>query len=131
IAIVHDLAESMVGDITPHDGVTKEDKFAMEKRAMDSIVELLEHSEQAQEMRSLWLEYEQSETREAQFVHDLDKCEMIIQALEYEKSNSKRLDQFFDSTRGVFKHPQIQGLVQELYQRREQYFSQESDGADS
>ena len=30
MALVHDLAESMVGDITPHDGVTKEDKYHRE-----------------------------------------------------------------------------------------------------
>ena len=30
MALVHDLAESMVGDITPHDGVSKEDKYQRE-----------------------------------------------------------------------------------------------------
>ncbi len=30
MALVHDLAESLVGDITPHDGVSKEDKYSME-----------------------------------------------------------------------------------------------------
>ena len=30
MALVHDLAESMVGDITPHDGVTKEEKYQRE-----------------------------------------------------------------------------------------------------
>lgn len=31
IALVHDLAEAIVGDITPHDGVKKEDKRALEE----------------------------------------------------------------------------------------------------
>ena len=31
MAIVHDLAESIVGDITPLDGVSKEDKYKREK----------------------------------------------------------------------------------------------------
>jgi putative hydrolase of HD superfamily len=31
MAIVHDLAEAVVGDITPHAGVSKEDKFNREK----------------------------------------------------------------------------------------------------
>lgn len=31
MAIVHDLAESLVGDITPHDGVAEADKHRMEK----------------------------------------------------------------------------------------------------
>ena len=31
MALVHDLAESVVGDITPFQGVSKEEKFAKEK----------------------------------------------------------------------------------------------------
>lgn len=30
ICLVHDLAEAVVGDITPYDGVSKEDKKKME-----------------------------------------------------------------------------------------------------
>lgn len=30
MALVHDLAESLIGDITPHDGVSKEEKFRKE-----------------------------------------------------------------------------------------------------
>lgn len=30
IALVHDLAESLVGDITPYDGITKEQKHKLE-----------------------------------------------------------------------------------------------------
>lgn len=31
ICMVHDLAESLVGDITPYDGVSKEDKRKLEE----------------------------------------------------------------------------------------------------
>lgn len=34
LAMVHDLAESIVGDITPNDGVSKEDKFKREEVSM-------------------------------------------------------------------------------------------------
>jgi putative hydrolase of HD superfamily len=39
----------------------------------------------AQEITSLWQEYEDAATPEALLVKDLDKFEMIVQALEYEK----------------------------------------------
>jgi putative hydrolase of HD superfamily len=39
----------------------------------------------AQEIVGLWQEYEDAQTPEALFVKDLDKFEMIVQALEYEK----------------------------------------------
>jgi putative hydrolases of HD superfamily len=31
VCMVHDLAEAIIGDITPHDGVSLEDKHAMEE----------------------------------------------------------------------------------------------------
>lgn len=42
LALVHDLAESLVGDITPFCGVSKEEKRAMEFKAMEDICKLIE-----------------------------------------------------------------------------------------
>ncbi|KAJ2443861.1 hypothetical protein GGF42_006496 [Coemansia sp. RSA 2424] len=118
MAIVHDLAEALVGDITPFDGVAKEKKRELERAGMQQIVDTLGNSVQAKEIEALWLEYEDDMTAEAHLVHDLDKCEMIQQALEYEKSDSTQLDSFFESTRGIFRHPQVQAWVEEIYRRR-------------
>lgn len=41
LALVHDLAESIVGDITPYCGVSKEDKKQREMNAMREIAELI------------------------------------------------------------------------------------------
>ncbi|KAI8378984.1 HD domain-containing protein [Blakeslea trispora] len=120
MAIVHDLAEAVVGDITPHAGVSKEDKFKMERDAMDSFKASLGHTETANEIVDLWQEYEDASTPEALFVKDLDKFEMIVQALEYEKSDKKKLQGFFDSTRGKFQHPTVRDWAEALYKEREQ-----------
>ncbi|KAJ2448036.1 hypothetical protein EV183_005620, partial [Coemansia sp. RSA 2336] len=92
MALVHDLAEALVGDITPFDGIDKQEKAVRERQAMREIVHTLGNSEVAQEMESLWLEYEHDTSEEAHLVHDLDKCEMIQQAMEYEVSDRKQLD---------------------------------------
>ena len=42
LALVHDLAESLVGDITPFCGITKEEKKNMELKAMEDICKLIE-----------------------------------------------------------------------------------------
>lgn len=42
LALVHDLAESLVGDITPFCGISKDDKKAMELKAMEDICKLIE-----------------------------------------------------------------------------------------
>lgn len=46
---------------------------------------LLGDTAMAREIVSLWQEYEDAQTPEALLVKDLDKFEMIIQALEYEQ----------------------------------------------
>ncbi|KAF8948181.1 HD domain-containing protein 2 [Haplosporangium gracile] len=122
MAIVHDLAESLVGDITPYDGVTIEDKHTQERNAMHHLChELLGWNAQAQEISGLWAEYEAATTPEALLVKDFDKFEMIMQALEYEKSEDVTLEDFFAGTRGKFKHPMVTGWVDELEAERAQH----------
>eukprot|EP00128_Syssomonas_multiformis_P001169 Colp12_sorted_trinity150504_noHs@8867 len=121
IALVHDLAESVVGDITPHCGVSEDDKHAREEAAMRHIRDdLLEGSAVGHEMYDLWMEYEKQETKESNFVKDLDKFEMIVQAFEYEKAQNRpgELAQFFNSTQGKFKHPLVKQWVADLVARR-------------
>lgn len=55
------------------------------KTAMDGFRESLGNTDTANEIVDLWHEYEDAKTPEALFVKDLDKFEMIVQALEYEK----------------------------------------------
>jgi putative hydrolase of HD superfamily len=102
IAVVHDLAEALVGDIAPGQGVDKATKQRLEDDAMNTIVGHLnaENSALGQHVRALWLEYESAQTAEALFVKDMDKLEMILQAREYERAFGVDLQDFFDGTRG-------------------------------
>jgi putative hydrolases of HD superfamily len=87
VALVHDLAEALAGDITPLDGVTDIDKAELELRSLKTMLATLgaEHSASAELILSSYLEYEQGKTREALVVKDFDKFEMILQADEYER----------------------------------------------
>ncbi|XP_027916459.1 HD domain-containing protein 2 isoform X2 [Vigna unguiculata] len=84
LAIVHDIAEAIVGDITPMDGVSKQEKSHLEQTALDHMCKVLGGGSAATEITELWMEYESNTSLEAKFVKDLDKVEMILQALEYE-----------------------------------------------
>ncbi|ETV98813.1 hypothetical protein H310_08318 [Aphanomyces invadans] len=119
MAIVHDLAESYVGDITPHDGVSNAEKHRLELNAINEICHKLGHSQAALEIKELWHEYEDAATDEAKLVKDIDKFEMILQADEYETAQDNlHLDQFFTSTDGKFQTPLVQSWVQELSAQR-------------
>lgn len=41
MALIHDLAECIVGDITPHCGVPPDEKHRLEDEAMEDICKLL------------------------------------------------------------------------------------------
>ena len=90
MALIHDMAESLVGDITPVDPVSKEEKSRRESETMDYIcTNLLGNFNgglNGKDIRHIWQEYEDSETPESLFVHDVDKMELLLQMLEYERS---------------------------------------------
>ena len=90
ICIVHDLPESIVGDITPYDGVSKEEKKIMESSAMKNI---------APEFFELWKEYEDQSSEEARFVKRMDKLDMSVQAMIYKKQLEMDSEAFIQSAK--------------------------------
>ncbi|KAM3705738.1 hypothetical protein ACJW31_03G102100 [Castanea mollissima] len=118
IAIVHDIAEAIVGDITPSDGVPKEEKSRMEQAALSEMCKVLGGGMRAEEIEELWQEYENNSSLEANLVKDFDKVELILQALEYETQHGKVLDEFFISTAGKFQTEIGKSWAAEIISRR-------------
>lgn len=122
IAVVHDLAEAVVGDITPHDGVSKEEKRRLESGAIEGMRHKLDAGQcgtAGDEVAKLWLEYEEGSTPEARLVKDLDKVEMAIQALEYQNENRDiDLANFQASAEGAVKTDAGRTLVAAVAARR-------------
>ncbi|GAC95466.1 hypothetical protein PHSY_003042 [Pseudozyma hubeiensis SY62] len=86
LAVVHDLAEAEVGDLTPLDGVDKHEKMRREKEAIQYFVhDLLGSSAAGLRIEALWEEYEARKTKESKLVKDLDRFELGLQAIEYEQ----------------------------------------------
>ncbi|KAI9573845.1 HD domain-containing protein [Boletus coccyginus] len=111
MCVVHDLAEAQVGDITPREGIPKEEKRRLEEEAMHNFVhDMLHASPAALRIEALWNEYEQGTTAEAKFVKDLDRLEMALQAREYEKAHKRDrrdLQCFFDSSLPYLRHRDV------------------------
>lgn len=128
MALVHDMAESLVGDITPVDGVPVPEKHRREAVTMDFLTEsLLGQStglfKQGEEIREIWQEYEASKTLEAVFVHDVDKIELLLQMIEYERSNKGKVD--LSEFLCVAKRIQLQEVKvwwDEILQERNEYW---------
>lgn len=81
MAIIHDLAEAEAGDVPVFDYATEvglRNRFAVESAALDTILAQVPR-EVRDELRSLWLEFEDQSTFGAKVVRALDKLEVQIQ----------------------------------------------------
>ncbi|CAO1628798.1 unnamed protein product [Jaminaea pallidilutea] len=128
LALVHDLAEAEVGDLTPLDGVSKEEKTRREAEALSYLVhDLLGSSPAALRIEALWKEYEERETLESKLVKDLDRFELILQATEYERRYDIVDLQPFFSCAGDIRHPRIRKWTVELAKERQEMWGQRGE----
>lgn len=119
MALIHDLAECIVGDITPHCGVSPDEKHRREDAAMEMICKLL--GNKGPMILDMFREYEKQESPEAKYVKDLDRLDLIMQAYEYEKRDNVPgvLEEFFVANNGKIKHPFINKMASEITAQRE------------
>ncbi|ONH71242.1 HD domain-containing protein 2 [Pichia kudriavzevii] len=125
MALVHDIAETLVGDIVPNDAHI--DKFEKSKREYKAILYLCDiiskyNQQSANEIKELWIDYECQRNIESTIVKDIDKFELLIQTFEYERMHKRRMDEFY-SCKKVIKNPEIQKMADELFQQREKFLS--------
>ena len=78
---IHETGETLIGDITPHDGMSKEQKKMIEEQAMEDALGNLENKTQ---MLETLLDFDNRETKEAQFAHLIDKLDPVIQCKIYQ-----------------------------------------------
>jgi putative hydrolase of HD superfamily len=95
--VLHDLAESAVGDYMPGEVSTRQ-KQQEEDGAMKKILACLPAKVRA-DYSKIWREYLRGKTEEARFVHRIDKLEMAIQADRYARDGHAKelLAQFFET----------------------------------
>ncbi|MHA1379951.1 MAG: HD domain-containing protein [Candidatus Helarchaeota archaeon] len=115
MSLIHDFPEIFAGDITPFEK-TREEKYEIELQAMKKICSIIKNSD---EYFDLWLEFEEGKSNEARFLKQLDKIEMLFQALEYETDNEPyKLDKFWRSTEQKISDPYLIKLLNALEKLR-------------
>ena len=93
IAVVHDLAESMVTDL-PKRATQLLGKAVKHQAEADAMAQLTQDVPDA-EIFDLWREYSDCSTPEGRLVNDADKLEMVHQALMYERAGNQNLGEFW------------------------------------
>lgn len=123
------MAESLVGDITPVDGVSKTEKSRRETETMDYLCKDLLGSYgggiAAKGMREVWQEYEDGVTEESKFVHDVDKMELLLQMLEYERAHEGKIElgEFCWVAKRIVL-PEVQAWADELLTERKVFWAE-------
>ena len=115
ISLLHDLVEAVTGDFTPEE-ISKEKKFELENKEMEKILSKLPDNLN-EEYSSLWSEFQNQKSKEAIFVHELDKLEMIFQAKKYldDGISEEKINPFIDSAKKQIKNEKFKELISDLF----------------
>ena len=118
MALVHDLPEIITGDIAMRGDKRDQAVSDAEKARLEMAAAKKLFAKQP-EMLALWKEYEGNKTPEAKLVHDLDKVEMVLQALDYTKARRAPLglDEFFETSGKRMQTPKGKELWGEIRRR--------------
>ena len=132
MALVHDMAESIVGDITPVDGVPRTEKIRRERASMDYLSHTLlgnvADGEEGRRLKEIWEEYEAGKSLEAIFVKDIDRMELICTAVEVEHTHEGKVD-LGEFTWGA-QHivlPEVKQWCDELLEKRKRFWDSVTD----
>ncbi len=82
--VLHELEEILIGDITPYDNISKEEKLKIGKEAVSKILDNLVKKE---EYEKLLDEFNEHKTNESKFAYECDKLEASLQAKLYDNEN--------------------------------------------
>jgi 5'-deoxynucleotidase YfbR-like HD superfamily hydrolase len=111
MALLHDLAESIIGDIIP-DNIAKNEKVRKENIAMKQILKNLPNKI-AEPYFEIWIEYQKNSSQESRLLHDIDKLEMAFQAKFYQNKgiSKEKLQTFFNTAKKEIKSKNLRNIL--------------------
>ena len=113
MTLLHDLAESITGDLTP-EKASKINKNNLEENTMKSILQELPDS-LSKEYFEIWKEYLDKSSDESLLVHEIDKFEMAIQSIKYSNdTNEKLIQEFLNSSVPHITNPKLKEILNNM-----------------
>jgi len=114
MALLHDLAESIIGDITPNHIINNE-KVTKENQAIKKILENLP-SKITRSYFEIWDEYQNNSSQESKLLHDIDKLEMAFQAKFYQEKGipKEKLVSFYATAKKEIKNKNLRDMLSNI-----------------
>lgn len=113
MAMIHELGEIYGNDMTPHDNVSKEEKYRIERESVMNVLAGFGNTEWGGHLQ-LWEEHEKGETPEAKWVNQVDKLEMSFQAQAYQTRGLAKLEEFFPYVEKRLEDPALKKIFSKL-----------------
>ena len=120
MAVIHDLGELITGDVVWSRGkmMDIEKRTNKESQEMQGIIDIFKIIGKGEEFRLIFEEMLERKTAEAKIFWQLDKLEMAIQALIYEKENNINLEEFFINTDLQLQSTFLRKIFDEVMKKR-------------
>ncbi len=118
MALLEEAGETKLGDIVWESGASSDKRKRVWQNEKENAVvnELFAIN---QELRELALESNDQKTEMARFLKELDKLEMVFQAVEYESQvDSRTLDEFWENAGKYIKSKEVLDIFRELEKKR-------------
>jgi putative hydrolase of HD superfamily len=112
MALLHDISESLTGDIQPED-LPREKKHKLERRAFRALTKGLP-SDIRLLYRKIFDDFVEQRSQEAKLVSQIDKLEMAIQAESYRKKGYKGMEEFYESAEMKVKDKSLSTLMKAI-----------------
>ena len=117
MALVHDLAEAIIGDIVTFQGgeamPNRDAKLEKERQEMRNILGLADLNIE------LFDEFVANKTTEAKLINDLDRLEMAITGVEYAKDHGTNITEILATAEALIQTSFVKNLLQELINQPE------------
>lgn len=104
--VIHELEEVIIGDITPFDNVSEEERIAMGRKAVVKILSLLKDEK---EYLALLDEFNARNTNNALFAYYCDKLDFDLQMKIYYDNNEIKLEKEID--KHVASNPKVKEML--------------------
>ncbi|HDJ67040.1 MAG TPA: HD domain-containing protein [Nitrososphaeria archaeon] len=116
MALIHDLAESIIGDLTPEMKAGLKDLEERERKFFEDLLKLMPRA-LAETYLDAWRRFSKGEDEVSRLVREVDKLERGLQAIKYLKKGYAEVREIYESALNELKDPELKKVLGEALEK--------------